>query len=605
MSSGENLTMRLTRTKPITRPRRGIALITVLLVSLVIASLMVVGAMLSANSSLIVKYRQRSNVLQWAADAGLEEARARVNADKSLYPADGYTVLENDAVVRDANGTVIPNITRSLYVGPTGITSGQYGVQGSAVTVVKDNAGNTVVRRNKLQQESFAKYAYFTDNEGANIVFASGDKIYGPVHSNDEIEIHSSGATFFGPVTTAKTVINPKNGTFMQGYKEKVKAIPFPQTADLKKLKTQATAGKMAITSTTNGGPGEATTRIEFISFDLNDDKDSTDADEGFIKVYQSTDYRWVTASLPSDFSTKGLRNSINCGDVAPSPTHSGVYKDKFMAAKDHGTSGHDWLDAVDKGSKCYLGGDDELWQGTFKDTDSKGKWLKWPGTVDPKVAAKRADAAYLWPIGRALNPTWKGVIYVDGKVAISGRVRGQVTLAATDNIIIADDIRYQTDAGGQTCNDILGLFSGKDVVIANNTINAPQKSENKSSSKYISRDPDKFTDETIQAVILALGVFTAEDYDQGSTDAEACETKSTGRGCLKLTGGIIQNTRGAVGLTSGEGYVKRYSYDACAASSPPPYFPTTGHFVKDRVFEVDPTGFDVDEYFKLLAPAP
>lgn len=598
--------MRLETMKPGLRPRRGIALITVLLVSLVIASLMVVGAMLSANSSLIVKYRERSNLLEWAANAGLEEARARINADKSLYPADGYTVLENDAVVKDANGDVIPNITRTLYVGPTGITSGQYGVQGSAVAVVKDKTGNSVVRRNKLQQESFAKYAYFTDNEGADIVFASGDQIYGPVHSNDYIEIHSTGATFFGPVSTAKTVINPGNGTFKQGYKEKVKTIPFPETADLQKLKTQATQGQMAITSTNNGGPGEATTRIEFVSFDLNGDNDSTDADEGFIRIYQSSDYRYVTAALPSDYNSNGLRNSLNCGDVSSS--HSGSYKNKFMVADLHGTSGHDWKDATESGSKCYLGGDETLSDGVFKATDTKGKWLKWPGTVSPKLSAIRSsygDQAYYWPIGRALNPTWKGVIYVDGNVAISGKVRGQVTLAATGNIAIVDDLQYQTDAGSQTCNDILGLFAGNDVVLANNTINAPQRAYPSSSYSYYSREPDKQYDEIIQAVILALDVFTAEDYDEGSTSTEKCDTKSVGRGCLRLTGGIIQNTRGAVGLTDGHGYVKRYSYDACAASSPPPYFPTTGHFVKDRYFEVDPTAFDIDDYFKLLTPAP
>jgi hypothetical protein len=104
--------------------------------------------------------------------------------------------------------------------------------------------------------------------------------------------------------------------------------------------------------------------------------------------------------------------------------------------------------------------------------------------------------------------------------------------------------------------------------------------------------------------LVEALDIFTVERYDQGSTSAEVCDkTIDAGRGCLKLTGGIIQNTRGAVGQVDGHGYVKRYSYDACAASNSPPYFPTTGHFVRDRFFEVDPTGFDVDSYFALLTP--
>ena len=41
-----------------------------------------------------------------------------------------------------------------------------------------------------------------------------------------------------------------------------------------------------------------------------------------------------------------------------------------------------------------------------------------------------------------------------------------------------------------------------------------------------------------------------------------------------------------------------------CAATtSPPPYFPTTGHFVRSRYFEVDPTGFNIATYWAQLVP--
>jgi len=108
---------------------------------------------------------------------------------------------------------------------------------------------------------------------------------------------------------------------------------------------------------------------------------------------------------------------------------------------------------------------------------------------------------------------------------------------------------------------------------------------------------------EIIQGVILALNIFTVENYNSGSTNDEPCETKIWGRGCLYLTGGIIQRTRGAVGTGSGTGSLKRYSYDQCAYSNPPPYFPTTGHFARGRYFEVDPTGFDIGTFWSLLVP--
>ena len=48
---------------------------------------------------------------------------------------------------------------------------------------------------------------------------------------------------------------------------------------------------------------------------------------------------------------------------------------------------------------------------------------------------------------------------------------------------------------------------------------------------------------------------------------------------------------------------MKRYSYDQCAATQPPPYFPTTGVFVKGQYYQVDPAGFDINSYFALIAP--
>lgn len=572
------------------KPRRGMALITVLLISLVITALMVTAAMLNSNSSLISKYQQRSSLLRWAADAGIEQARTQLNGSKTLYPASGYVTLESNVPVQDASGATIPNLTRSTYAGPTGISTGQYGVFGSIVSVVKDSYGNEVVRRGEIVQESFAKYAYFTDIEPSTIAFGNGDQIYGPVHSNDDINIYSSGATFFGPVTTAGVVEEPSYGVFKQGYTNHAPKIPFPQTADLSKLQTQASAGGMSIVGSTSGAAGQATTRIEFVALDLNGDGDSTDDNEGFIRVYQATDAGFVVADRPTDYSSNGLRNSINCGHVDAG---------SFKTAKAHGTTGSDsWLNALESSSRrCYLGGSPDLNNG-FLATDSKGKWLPWTGTVSPLLAG-RPDANYLWPISRALNPSFKGVIYVQGNVAISGTLNGRVTLAATGNIVIADDMIYAVNPGTGTCADILGVFSGNDVVVADNTINSPIQP--KSSASYYTYDDTK--DEFVQGVVLALDIFTVENYDQGSTSAEPCEKTTWGRGCLYLTGGIIQDTRGAVGTTAGTGYVKRYSYDACAFTDPPPYFPTTGHFAKGHYFEVDPTNFDVASYFASLSP--
>ena len=215
-------------------------------------------------------------------------------------------------------------------------------------------------------------------------------------------------------------------------------------------------------------------------------------------------------------------------------------------------------------------------------------------------TAARGPEAPYLFPINRALNPNFKGVIYVEGKVAVSGKLRGRVTVAATNNIIIADDINYVTNPATGTCADILGLFSGVDIVVADNTLNSPTQAQANPTTRYTFDDtPDEF----VQGVLLALNNFTVENYNTGSTADQPCGATAWGRGCLYLTGGIIQTTRGAVGTAAGTGYLKRYSYDACAYTSPPPYFPTTGHFARGRYFEVNPAGFNVLSYYRLLTP--
>jgi hypothetical protein len=569
------------------RDERGIALIVALLVALVVATISVGAAMLSTNAAAINKYSERQSTLESAAEAGIEEARSAVNGNSALYPDSGFATLENGVVVTDASNNPIPGVTRTTYVGPTGITSGQYGVYGSIVSVTQDGFNNQVVRRGEIRQESFAKYAYFTTIEGT-IWFANNDQIWGPVHSNDRIRIYSTGATFHSEVSTGRDIYQPGYGTFHQGYSEWVPIIPLPQTADLLALSAQATAGNTRIVGNTNGGHGEGTTRIHFMALDLNADGDATDENEGFMRVYQHlTDPNWVTGDQPGG----GWDDSENCGDFANGPGD-------FTSADDRGGS---WANAYTHAtSRCFLGGSDELWDGNFTANDVMGgSWLQWPGAVSALVTAQYpAQAQYLWPITRALNPNFKGVIYVQGKVVLSGTLRGKVTVAATDDIILGDDVRYITDPGAGTCSDILGIFSGDDVVLADNALNAPIIPFGSTYRSY-----DETNGEFIHGIVLALNIFTAENYNAGSSSAQPCEGTPAGRGCIYLTGGIIQRQRGAVGLTSGRGYVKRYSYDQCAANDPPPYFPTTGHFIRGRIFEVDPTGFNVANYYSLLTP--
>jgi type II secretory pathway pseudopilin PulG len=266
---------------------RGFALVMTVLVVVIVGSLIAGATLIGTNHLLVNSYYDRTSELGMTADGGMEWARAQLNAVDTLYPDSGYVVLENAATVVDGAGNTIPGVRRWIYAGPSGVTTGQYGVFGSIVAVVEDAGGGRVIRRSQVYQESFSKYAYFTDIEPSNISFGPADQIFGPVHSNSPIKIYApSGgnrATFHGTVRTAQNVPTPNNGTFMQGYQEYVAPIPLPATAELTKLQVQAALGSTAFVGNSNGSTGEATTRIEFIAVDLNGDTDTNDDNEGFI----------------------------------------------------------------------------------------------------------------------------------------------------------------------------------------------------------------------------------------------------------------------------------------------------------------------------------
>jgi Tfp pilus assembly protein PilV len=563
------------------RTDSGFAMMTVMIVVMIVGLIATTAVVIGASHTIGNRYYQQRSQLDALALEGVEYARARINADDDLYPNDGFNTLENGVTVKDAAGEVIPGLKRWTYVGPTGQTSGQYGVFGSIVSEVRDPAGGVIIRRGQVYQESFAKYAYFTDIEPSNISFGGGDQIFGPVHTNSPLKIYSSGATFHDETRTAEDVRGEAYGTFKKGYEEYVPRIDMPETADLNKLKVQATAGSTYFDPASLSGSGEAYMRIEFVALDLDGDGDTTGADEGFFKVYESSDWRWVSGDEPSS----GIRNVAHCGHFHGST---------FVSAADHPNSGSDdWVDSLtDSDSQCFLGGDSRITNGFVAD-DGRGEWLEWTGAKHPGLAG-RPDRDYLFPMDRRYNPNFKGVIFVDGDVIISGRLRGRVTMVSPDEIILADDLVYASDPGLGTCEDILGMFSGDDITVADNLLNSP----------YSGYTWDETKDEFFHGIVLALDIFTVENFASGATTDQRCEGAPWGRGCLYLTGGIIQRTRGAVGTIGGfggTGYLKRYAYDRCGATAPPPYFPTTGHFVSNELYQVDPTDFTASTYFDLL----
>lgn len=663
------------------RPRRGAALVFVMVFVFAMAALAMSSIFMASNANLLAKSYDRERDLKYAAEAALAIGKSRVNADPNILTMRSAgqldTLILGQTTLVGADGLPMTGIKVNVYVGPTGSTSGQFGRFSSIVAEARDQRGNGFIRRLELTQESFAKFAYWSNQENATgastIYFGGADELWGPVWSNDTINVHSTGATFHDEVGTVWIVNGSSYGTFTKGKKERQKAITLPSTAVLSNL--GAIAASSGWSFATNGGtanntPTSVRDRIEFVAFDLTPtitNGDSTDLNEGFFRVYNGKvgadtavrgdwpgvatspptignvnfcgDFHWINATQQafypaSQHNKSWFKTQVKAGYVARgfSNATATTYVNADSTATLQTILATARLHGEDA-ARCYPAGDPHLvWidrgagsgtnpltgaayttaqrekggtDTTFTPRGAFGTWLINPATPHDSVLKYRPkDAAYLYPIDRGFNSNAKGVIYTSGNVGISGVLNGRITLYAKGSIVLIDDIRYANDPVKGVCRDMLGMVSDKDVVIADNAINDPPVVSGGSTPFYFSLDDTK--DFYIHGVLMALGnSFRVENYNSGPNNVNDCNGTNNGRGCIYLSGGVIQNIRGAVGLVSGEGYQKRYSYDRCAVVNPPPYFPTTGRFQENRYLELDPAGFDHARYFRSITPDP
>ena len=72
----------------------------------------------------------------------------------------------------------------------------------------------------------------------------------------------------------------------------------------------------------------------------------------------------------------------------------------------------------------------------------------------------------------------------------------------------------------------------------------------------------------------------------------------------MRVSGGIIQDDVGAPTFSNSSGWAEQHTYDKCGITVPPPYFPTTGRYLQNRMYEIDPVWLNqigVAQYFREL----
>ncbi|MGI6295426.1 MAG: hypothetical protein ACOX3G_05005 [Armatimonadota bacterium] len=383
-----------------------------------------------------------------------------------------------------------------------------------------------------VRQSTFGKYAYFTDREtstsGSAIWWASNDRVDGPVHSNN------TGGTNFN--------------IDYNGWSSTRRPIFLDQVT--------------ASGTTINYNPRRPSSESDYQKVFLNGSR-------GYLLGIQKI-------NLPP--STEDQKKAAWGSDIGY-PTKDGVY----LRANT--------VDGVDTGG-LYIRGDaaitmsvDVSGNQVVTITQGSGRTQKTATVIFNKSNGTSTASGTALGQGSptSANSFSNGVIYCTGNItSLSGTVAdnsysaGKITrrsawTIATDtlakkSITITDDLVYKTRPNkdlpsGHATNlaaGTLGLVA-QDINIADD-----------GTSKH--NHPNR----EIDAVLLAgsdsvNGSISVNNYNQGNT------------GTLKVIGGLIQSTRGAVGTISGgtvkTGYAKDYNYDPRLAIAPPPFYPTTGQY--------------------------
>ena len=653
------------------RNERGVALILTLLITLAIAALAIGGVMIAGSGTLTAKFSAKEAALHSLADAGLEIARDSVNRVPTILPDTGYIQIVPASSIIDAQGYTVSGYTRTVYAGKTGgrtggpATSGQYGSNYiSIVSIITDPRGAVAARRGLFSQESWSRFAVAINNwSNAGVVYGCGESLAGPVHSNNNLQLQggctSPKVDFFGAVTTVGTVSNSASGNFTKGLTTGAPALAWPTVAQLGTMQQYAqdadiAGGDYDITGG-NSGTNRPCTRLDFQVLDSNRDG-IIQWDEGYVRVFKclsavgindtSLSYvsgrRWVNlpAGLPAGvtISTDPNMLSPNCGGVAGArawTTARALYTNMNALGRT-GTQIRDTIRVALNSAqrRCYLGGDPRLFTATSADTmlqDSTvtkaglpagygGRWIPRRTGAHSSVTTVRStiaaggDAEYWIPLGKNVN--FKGVIYVTGDVALSGRLRGRVSVMATGNIVLADDFQYWTTPGTNCSEtgDIFGAITQANVVIEDNNLQTPFKINN----TYVGGFDDTSASANYHMFMMMLGNWGGDIpgipvYTGPASPAipgglpNACAGAPSG--CVRVTGGMGLGridwwTYWPIGNSNSSGWAEAHAYDVCGASNPPPYFPTTGRYVKSRYYEVDPVWLNqqgIANYYRTL----
>ena len=307
---------------PLSRPagrsaRRGSAVFVVMIMTMALAALAGSAMLMTSGARLVSNYHNEERDLRYGAESALQDGMSDLNNNPFSLPDSGYVQTVFNAQLMAADGTPVPGVVYNLYAGPTGSATKQTGRFVTLVAIAVDTARQRqFVRRVELNQQTFARFAYFSNSE-SGICFGSNDRLNGPIFSNDVIQTCGSPqkADFMDSVFTPQTFINndPALDTAYDGWTKVPNPLTLPNTSQLAKLYPIAASGNTEFftPNVATDSTSQLRSRLEFVAYDLNGDADSTNPGEGFVRYYQVDEGAKVFMPAPVGVWTPAQLDSV------------------------------------------------------------------------------------------------------------------------------------------------------------------------------------------------------------------------------------------------------------------------------------------------------
>jgi len=553
--------------RPNVRDDRGIALITVLGISLALSLLVLASTAFALGSQQNARRDQDWHAALAAAQAGVDEYVSRLNREGDYWrygnPAAPYSATSN---------VTLPPTPNAAFVGWRPVPSSRqradfrYEVNNSAFVtegVVKLRSTGRVGKRTRtvevdVRRRGFIDYLYFTDYETMDpalyvkgdpalgydqlspaeaqvecvkhwyegrkdeyldpdgkcvpINFSDRDNLYGPVHTNDALlfcgspSFHDETSTSWND-TGLRYRINPHCGASTPTFR----FAGDPRYQSALELPPSNSAIKRQVDplyTTTPGCLYVGPTQIELNSSG--------------------------TMDVDSPWTTNGGPAWCGVGPNLPLPANGVIYVENVPT----------------------------------------------PADAYTRAAPSRPCSANGNSIGYPIPEDITSYGCQTGDAFVEGTLKGRLTVAAENNVIISNHLEY---AGGAAGDDVLGLVANNYVEVYHPVrCNTPGDS----SCDLNARGAGRFTDPRISAAILSVNhSFRVQNYAGG-----------TRAGALNITGAIAQRFRGIVGLIGYSGYDKNYVYDArLRYASPPSYLDPVKSAFGVSLFSEPPPAYRFD----------